>query len=109
MNEVTFYSYKQFLQVSLRDAGLSFTFNRECKCLATGEKAINALREYADRTRSSYIITEEGSGMDLCDLQRLHDEAESKLIHEAEEREQKRIKEELMRKEKHELFSLLRM
>lgn len=105
MSEVTFYSYKPFLQVSLKDVGLSFNFGRECRCVVTGEKVINAMREYVNRTRSSYILTEEGSGMDLCDLQRLHEESEVKLIQEAEER----VNEELMRREKHELFSLLRM
>ena len=108
MNEITFYSYKPFLQVA-PCRGMFFLFDKECKCVETDEGRIKILREYAESTRSSYIVVEAGSGIDQQDLQRLHDEAESKLIHEAEEREQKRIKEELVRREKHELFSLLRM
>lgn len=108
MNEVTFYSYKPFLQIApCRD--MFFLFDKECKCVETDEGRIKVLREYAESTRSSYIVVEAGSGIDQRDLQRLHDEAESKLIQEAEEREQKRIKEELVRREKRELFSLLRM
>lgn len=108
MSEVTFYSYKPFLQLSPQK-GFFFLFDADCKCVVTEENSIRIIREYAESTRSSYIVVEAGSGVDQKDLQRLHDEAESKLIHEAEEREQKRIKEELVRREKHELFSLLRM
>lgn len=77
--------------------------------MVTGEKDIKMLRTYAENTKGSYIITEEGSGIDLSELQRLHDGRERKFIHEAEEREQKRIKADMEQREKHELFSLLRM
>lgn len=108
MSEVTFHSYKPYLQVSV-DRDNIFQFDVDCKCVVTEENSIMLLRKFVESTRASYIVVEAGSGTDQKDLQRLHDEVESKLIHEAEEREQKRLKEELKRREKHELFSLLRM
>lgn len=108
MSEVTFYSYKPYLQVSV-DRDNFFQFDADCKCVVSEENSIMLLRKFVESTRFSYIVVEAGSGTDQKDLQRLHDEVERKLIHEAEEREQKRIKEELKRREKHELFSFLRM
>lgn len=106
--KVLFYSYKPFLQLC-PCIDVFFYFDADCKCVVTEEKDIEMLRSYAEDTKRSYIITEEGSGMDLSELQRLHEENEIKLIHEAEEREQKRIKAEMEEREKRELFSLLRM
>lgn len=108
MRGVTFYSYKPYLQVSI-DRDNIFQFDADCKCVVTEENSIMLLRKFVESTRSSYTVVEAGSGTDQKDLQRLHDEVERKLIHEAEERENKRLKEEQERREKHELFSLLRM
>lgn len=93
MEKAVFYSYKPYLYVCLhRKREIAVQFDKNCMCTLTGKNTINLLREYAENTKNSYVVTEAGD-MGLDELQRLHREYENNLIIEAEKRKDRKLNE----------------
>ncbi len=102
-----FCSCKPFLQICLdKDRGTFITFGADSTYSPKNEEELQLLREYAERTKISYLIAE---GSDPTELRRKYKELEAKRICEAEERAKARLEAEKKRKEDHEFYSLLRM
>lgn len=70
------------------------------------EAELQLLREYAEHTKASCLITE---GADNTELKRRYEALEAEEIQKAENREKTRQEAEKKRKEDHEFYSLLRM
>lgn len=103
MDKVIFSSYKPYLQICLN--GAFITFSDKGNYSPTSEE-LQSLREYAERTKGSYIISE---GADPEELRRKNEELEDTLIQEAEARADARQKAEKKSKDDHEFYSTLRM
>lgn len=102
-----FCSCKPFLQICLdKDRGSLITFGADSTYSPKNEAELEALREYAERTESSYLIAE---GSDPTELRRKHKRKWDKRIRKAEKRAEARLEAEKKRKEDHEFYSLLRM
>lgn len=109
MERVTFYSYVPYLSVPIhKDRGMSVTFSKDCTYVPSNPIELQLLREYAERTRSSYTIVEAGGELGLEDLIRLHEKWEDSLITDLEQRQAEKEQAELKRKEDHDLYSMLR-
>lgn len=110
MQKVSFYSYKPYLYIVLhRTDGISVTFDKGCNYTTSKPEEIQLLREYAEKTSKSYLITEAGGELGKEDLSRLYYEAEDKTIAEVEAREKAIAEAERKKAEEHEFYSLLRM
>lgn len=106
MEKVTFYSYKPYLSICLhRERGIFVTFSAECSYSPSDSIRLRLLRQYAERTKGSYLISE---SMTPEELGRLHAELERKEAHDAQEREEARLRAEKERQEAHDFYSLLR-
>ena len=103
MIEIVFYSYKPFLQICLsREKELFVTFSADCTYFPTNKEQIELLRQYAEVTKSSFIISENMEPDKLAEKNR---ELEDKLIQEAEAR----AAAEENKKAEHSFYSALRM
>lgn len=107
MDKVVFCSCKPFLQICLsKEQGTFITFGADSTYSPKNKAELEALREYAERTKISYLIAE---GSDPTELGRKYKELEAERIREAEERAEARLEAEKKRKEDHDFYSLLRM
>lgn len=107
MSKAVFCSCKPFLQICLsKEQGTFITFGADSTYSPKNEAELEALREYAERTRLSHLIAE---GSDPTELGRKYKELEAERIREAEERAEARLEAEKKRKEDHDFYSLLRM
>lgn len=107
MSKVIFSSCKPYLQIYLsRDKGICVTFDANCIYIPKNKAELQLLREYAERTKASCLITE---GADNTELKRRYEALEAEEIQKAENREKTRQEAEKKRKEDHEFYSLLRM
>lgn len=105
--KAVFCSCKPFLQICLdKDRGIFITFGADSTYSPKNEAELEALREYAERTKSSYLIAE---GMDPTELKRKHKRKWDKKIRKAKKTAKARLEAEKQRKEDHEFYSLLRM
>lgn len=105
MSSTIFYSYKPYLQIAFKECELSVTFSADCTYIPQNELELQLLREYAEATQGSYIISE---SMPLEELQSLHEAFEDRLIQEAEARLEAQAAAEKERKEQHDFYSTLR-
>jgi len=107
MSKAVFCSCKPFLQICLdKDRGTFIIFGADSTYTPKNEAELEALREYAERTKISYLIAE---GSDPTELRRKYEELMAKECRKAEERAEARLEAEKQRKEDHEFYSLLRM
>lgn len=106
MKKPVFFSYTPYLQLSFKDAELFVIFGADCTYTPQNELELQLLREYAEATHGSYIISE---SMPLEELQSLHEAFEDRLIQEAEARLEAQAAAEKERKEQHDFYSILRM
>lgn len=106
MEKVTFYSYKPYLSICLhRKRELFVTFSAECTYSPTNRTQLELLRQYAERTKGTYLISEI---MAPEELGRRYREMEEKSIQEAEARKAAKVADERKRKEEHDFYSALR-
>lgn len=105
MKKPVFFSYTPYLQIAFKDAELFVTFNADCTYTPQNELELQLLREYAEATQGSYIISE---SMPLEELQSLHEAFEDRLIQEAEARLEAQAAAEKERKEQLDFYSTLR-
>ncbi len=102
-----FCSCKPFLQICLdKNKGTFITFGADSTYSPKNEEELQLLREYAERTKLSHLITE---GSDPTELRRKHKRKWDKRIRKANKRAEARLEAEKKRKEDHEFYSLLRM
>lgn len=106
MSNIQFHSYKPFLQLSFKDAGLCITFNADCTYTPQNKRELRLLREYTETTKKSCTISE---SIPLAELQSRHKAFEDLLIQEAEARATAKKAAEEKRKEDHDFYSTLRM
>ena len=107
MDSVVFSSCKPYLQICLdKGRGSFITFGADSTYSPKNEEELQLLRDYAERTKISYLIAE---GADPTELRRKYEELRAKEIQEAEERAEARLEAEKRRKEEHDFYSLLRM
>lgn len=98
---------KPFLQICLsKEQGTFITFGADSTYSPKNEEELQLLREYAERTKISYLIAE---GSDPTELRRKHSERMAEESRKAEERAEARLEAEKKRKEDHDFYSLLRM
>lgn len=109
MEKVKFYSYKPYLHIPLhKTREISVDFSGDCTYTAKSNIELQLLREYAESTRASYLITEAGGEVGMDELIRLHEQWEGKLLTDLEQRQAEKAKEEEKQKEWHDIYSLLR-
>ncbi len=107
MSKAVFCSCKPFLQICLsKEQGTFITFGADSTYSPKNEEELEALREYAERTKLSYLIAE---GSDPTELKRKHKRKWDKRIRKVNKRAKARLEAEKKRKEDHEFYSLLRM
>lgn len=107
MSKAVFCSCKPFLQICLsKEQGTFITFGADSTYTPKDEAELEALREYAELTKISYLIAE---GSDPTELRRKCEELMAEECRKAEERAEARLEAEKKRKEDHEFYSLLRM
>ncbi len=91
-----FCSCKPFLQICLdKDRGSFITFGADSTYSPKNEEELQLLREYAERTKISYLIAE---GSDPTELRRKHKRKWDKRIRKAEKRAKARLEAEKKRK-----------
>lgn len=106
MRKPVFFSYTPYLQIAFKDAEIFVTFGADCTYTPQNELELQLLREYAEATQGSYIISE---SKPIDELQSLHVAFEDRLIQEAEARLGAQAAAEKERKEQHDFYSILRM
>lgn len=106
MGTTIFYSYKPYLQIAFKEHGLFIVFSADCSYIPQNELELKLLREYAEATKSSHIIS---GSMPPDELQSRHEAFEDRLVQEAEARLEAQTAAEKERKEKHDFYSILRM
>ena len=105
MRKPVFFSYTPYLQIAFKDAEIFVTFGADCTYTPKNELELQLLREYAEATQGSYIISE---SMPLEELQSFHEAFEDRLIQEAEARLEAQAAAEKEHKEQHDFYSTLR-
>lgn len=102
--KVSFIAYKPYLTVGYvtlynnpnLNAGLkdkTVQFDGEGRVTTDNPVALQGLRYYAERTKRQHILAELTEGLDPEEFRKLHDEAEDKLIEQAEKRQQEKQQE----------------
>ena len=105
MQRVTFISAQPYLSLSFKELSITVQFVNHYYS-TEDPKQVQILREYAC---INYVTVAEDGEKGLEELIELYNEAEEKIIREAEERAEARLEAEKQRKEDHEFYSLLRM
>lgn len=110
MEKITFYSYIPYLYVNLhKERGISVTFDKN-GCYSTSNRIeIQLLREYIEKTASSYSVIEAGGELEQDALIQSHNKWEDNLIAEAESKKAEREQAEIKHKKDHGFYSMLRM
>lgn len=104
--DIVFYSYKPYLQIAFRKRKIFIVFGSDCSYIPNNEVELQLLREYAEVTKRSYIISE---SMPPDKLQSRHKAFEDRLIQEAEKKLEAQAAAEKKRKAENEFYSTLRM